>query len=49
MGKNGIRTVKRTWNGVPKGEIMEIITLTSTYEKCDTVAVFAENCSWRAG
>lgn len=49
MGKNGIRTVKRTWNGVPKGEIMEIITLTSTHEKWDTVAAFAENCSWRAG
>lgn len=49
MGKNGIRTLKRTWDGVMTGEIMEIKAFTSTHEKWDTVAVFADNCSWRAG
>lgn len=31
------------------GEIMEIKALTSKHEKWDTVAVYADNCSWRAG
>lgn len=49
MGKNGIRTLKRTWDGVMTGEIMEIKALTSKHEKWDTVAAYADNCSWRAG
>lgn len=49
MGKNGIRTLKRTWDGVMTGEIMEIKAFTSKHEKWDTVAAYADNCSWRAG